>query len=301
MNDKPLLLLVEDEPISLELLNSTLQDFGYVTVTASTGADAWERVVQYRNRFDAILLDRVLPDMDSLSLLLKLKSDPGMTHVPVIMQTSLSSEADVADGLKAGAYYYLTKPFPPSTLLSIVRSAVKDRRDYLELLSSLQQARGIFSQLIQAEFWFRTQSEARDLATMAAHAAPDPGRVVLGLTELMLNAVEHGNLEISYAEKGALIADNALDREVERRLVQPAYAERRARLKIDHCPDCVCFEVSDEGAGFDWSPYMEMSPERAFDTHGRGIAMSRLVSFDKMEYRGAGNQVLCCVTAAKTA
>ena len=55
------------------------------------------------------------------------------------------------------------------------------------------------------------------------------------------------------------------------------------------------FTVRDQGKGFDWQQYLEMSPERAFDTHGRGIAMSKLLSFDRLEYRGCGNEVECVV------
>lgn len=289
--DKPLLLVVEDEPISREILVDTLQENGYELAVAITGEEAWQKIVLLHDRLDAILLDRLLPDMDALSLLVRLKADPGLTHVPVIMQTSLASEEDVADGLKAGAYYYLTKPFPPDTLLAIVRSAVQDRQDYLELQQSLRQARNILGHLERAEFWFRTQNEARDLATLTAHVAPDPTRVVLGLTELMLNAVEHGNLGISYAEKTRLIATNMLEAEVERRLHLPEFAQRRARLKIDRDAEGVHFTIRDEGEGFDWAPYIDMSPARAFDTHGRGIAMSKLLSFDRLEFHGAGNIV----------
>lgn len=291
----PLLLVVEDEPVSRELLVSLLQEGGYAYLTAGTGAAAWQAITHHRDEIDAILLDRMLPDMDALSLLVRLKADPGLLHVPVIMQTSLSSEADIADGLRAGAYYYLTKPFPPDTLLAIVRSALQDRRDYLELRRNLQQAHRILANLEQAEFWFRTPTEARDLASLAAHAAPDPGRVVLGLTELMLNAVEHGNLGIGYAQKSALIAAEQLEGEIERRLALPEYIDRRAHLKIDTDERSVCFTISDDGPGFAWREYLQMSPTRAFDTHGRGIAMSKLLSFDMLEYRQSGNLVVAGV------
>jgi len=290
--DKSLILVVEDEPISCEILVDTLHENGYSTVVAGTGAEAWDKINEYRGRLDAILLDRLLPDMDSLSLLIRFKADATQLHVPVIMQTSLSSEEDVADGLKAGAYYYLTKPFPPDTLLAIVRSAVKDRREYLQLQHSLSQTRSILKHIERAEFWFCTQSEARDLATVAANVAPSPERVVLGLTELMLNAIEHGNLNITYSEKTRLIEVNELESEVDRRLHLPEFNQRRARLKIDRDDESVHFVVTDEGAGFDWSPFIDMSPTRAFDTHGRGIAMSKLLSFDQLEYRGCGNEVV---------
>jgi DNA-binding response OmpR family regulator len=290
--DSPLLLVVEDEPISLEVLVDTLLESGYSSITATTGAEAWQHITDYRGRLDAILLDRLLPDMDTLSLLVKLKADPNLTHVPVIIQTSLSSEEDIADGLRAGAYYYLTKPFPPATLLAIVRSAVKDRRDYLQLQHSLRQAHSILKNLNRAEFFFSTQNDARSLATLVAHVAPDPERVVLGLTELMLNAVEHGNLGITYAEKSSLIESDKFEVEVARRLALPENSGRSALLQVEQASDAVRFVIQDKGEGFDWEQYLEMSPARAFDTHGRGIAMSKMISFDHLEYRGCGNEVV---------
>jgi len=295
--DTPLLLVVEDEPIGQAVLLDMLHANGYATITAETGAKAWEAIVLNRDRLDAILLDRLLPDMDSLTLLQRMKADKHTPPVPVIMQTSLSSEADIADGMKAGAYYYLTKPFAADTLLPIVRAAVRDWRDYLLIQNSLHRSRSILDHLERAEFWFRTQEEARELATQLAHLAPNPQRVVLGLTELMLNAVEHGNLGIGYAEKSALIVDDQLTAEVDYRLATPKYGTRRARLLFERQPAALTFVIRDEGAGFDWTQYVEMSPARAFDTHGRGIAMSRLISFDHIEYRGCGNEVVCRIDA----
>ena len=52
------------------------------------------------------------------------------------------------------------------------------------------------------------------------------------------------------------------------------------------------FTIRDHGQGFDWHEFLDMRPERAFDTHGRGIAMSRLISFDQLNYVGRGNEVV---------
>lgn len=291
----PQLLVVEDEAILRDILVETLSEYGYAVEVAETGAEALRVLESHAKTLDAILLDRLLPDMDGLGLLPRIKRNPALAHVPVIIQTSLTSPEDVAAGLNAGAYYYLTKPFPPEMLLSIVRAAVRDRLEYLDLQGRIRHAEGIMRHLVRGEFSFRTQSEARDLAALVAHAAPEPSRVVLGLTELMLNAVEHGNLAITYAEKSRLIAEEALADEVERRLSDSPYCDRTARLFLTRSPDAVEFLVQDEGVGFNWRPFLEMAPERAFDTHGRGIAMSRLLSFDHLEYRGRGNEVVCRV------
>jgi DNA-binding response OmpR family regulator len=295
LNGTPRLLVVEDEAMLLDLLCDTLTEAGFDVVGIATGAAARAELAARAVEFDAILLDRLLPDMDALDLMPEIKANPALARVPVIIQTTLASTEDIAAGLAAGAHYYLTKPFPPETLLSIVRAAVGDHRQFRQIQDNLEQAQSVMHHLERGEFVFRTLEEARRLAMQIAHAAPDPARVVLGLTELMMNAVEHGNLGISYEEKTRLIADQSLAAEIERRLADPDLAARRVRVRIERQPDALSYTVIDEGDGFDWQSYLDISPERAFDTHGRGIALSRMISFDAMEYRGCGNEVRCRV------
>lgn len=289
------LLVVEDEPVNLDLLLENLQDEGYDADGVSSGEAAWQALIADRAHYDAILLDRMMPDMDGIEILKRIKEQPGLAEIPVIMQTGMAAPADIAEGLRAGAYYYLTKPFEAETMLAIVAAALEDRQRHLELKAEAQQAARTLLCLSSAEFIFRTPAEARDIATMAANAAPDPGRIVLGLSELLLNAVEHGNLGLTYDEKSALIADNRLHEEIARRLAHPDYAGREASLRFERHDRELTFLIRDQGRGFDWEQYLEIRPERAFDTHGRGIAMARMISFDHIEYHGCGNEVLAVV------
>lgn len=107
----------------------------------------------------------------------------------------------------------------------------------------------------------------------------------------MLNAVEHGNLGITYDEKTRLGGGEALAEEIHRRLASADFANKVATVEFTRNRGELRFIVRDQGKGFDWRQYLEMSPERAFDTHGRGIAMSKLLSFDVLEYKGCGNEV----------
>lgn len=292
---KTCVLVVEDEPISLETLTENLVEDGYEAVSAASGEAAWSMLLASPERFSAILLDRMMPDIDGIEILRRMKAHPQFLHTPVIMQTGMAADGDVAAGLRAGAYYYLTKPFSADTLLAIVAAAINDCREYRELQREARRAGQTLLCLQSACFVFRSPEEARNIAALAANAAPDPERVVLGLSELMLNAVEHGNLGIGYQEKSLLIEDASLSEEIARRLAMPAYAAKHAELVIERSPERVSFLIRDQGGGFDWQRYLEMSPERAFDTHGRGIALSRLLSFDSLEYRGWGNEVLACI------
>ena len=114
----------------------------------------------------------------------------------------------------------------------------------------------------------------------------------MGLLELLLNAVEHGNLGIRYEEKTQLVLEDRWKNEVERRLELPQYRERQASVTYAKNARTLTLTIRDQGAGFDWRKYLEFDTERAFDPNGRGIAMARMMGFDSMEYQGNGNQVV---------
>jgi len=123
----------------------------------------------------------------------------------------------------------------------------------------------------------------------------NPERTVSGYSELLINAVEHGNLGITYAEKSKLLAEGKWADEVEHRLHSAANADKRVEVVLDKVADSLKVTISDQGQGFDWKKYMQFDPDRAFDLHGRGIAMTKVLSFDQLEYLGKGNSVVATV------
>jgi len=288
-------LVVEDEPIAREILVENLTGAGYQVATATSGSDAWELVSGAPERYDVLLLDRMMPDMDGIEILHRVKADPALRDKPVIMQTALTGNSEISEGLQAGAYYYLTKPFGAETLLAIVGAAVRDRITYAELKQELQNAIRPLTLLRTAEFVFRTPAEARDIATLIANAAPAPDRVVMGLSELMHNAIEHGNLGITYHDKTRLLETKNWDAEVARRLALPENADKRALITVERTDRELLFLIRDQGPGFEWHEFLHITPSRAGHTHGRGIALARMLSFDGLEYLGNGNQVRATV------
>jgi len=291
MSDTPHLLVAEDDPIGLEILLENLSDAGYAVDSAEDGDTTWALLAANPERYCAILLDRMMPGIDGIEVLRRVKADAALAHIPVIMQSALDQPEEVLEGLRGGAYYYLTKPFAADTLLAIVNTAVRDFRHTLEIRDEARKAARTLIHLEHATFLFRTPDEARDIATLLANACLDGEKVALGLSELMLNAIEHGNLGITYQEKSQLIAAGGLEEEITRRLADPVWGERRARIEFERGSQEICFLLCDQGAGFEWLDFLEMRPERAFDTHGRGIAMAKMLSFDSLEYRGCGNEV----------
>lgn len=300
MNEEiPTLLVVDDDAFYLEMLAESLEEAGYVTVRAENGLEAWHLLKDSPDRFDAILLDRMMPEMRGLEVLARIKSHPGLNALPVILQTSLAEKEEVLEGLRAGAYYYLTKPFERDQLLAIVQTAVDDFRRYRTLREDTKNTVHTLAMMEQGRFVFRTLKQARDLVTLISHAFPEAARIVMGLSELVINAIEHGNLGIGYDDKTRLNEQGIWEQEVERRLSHPENADKVVTLTFERTDDEIQFQIQDQGNGFEWRNYLEISPERAFDTHGRGIAMANMISFDRLEYQGCGNLVIVTVSVTR--
>lgn len=291
MSEKPKLLLVDDDDFIQLVIGENLAKLGYEVDIAQDGQEAWEKISLAPKSYDLILLDKMMPRMDGITLLKRIRADSSMAGLPVVMLTGADRAEDIVEGLAAGAYYYLIKPATQEVLSSVVKSALEESFRKRELLERIGQQRKNLCLLQKAVFSFRTLQEARDLALLLADISMNPEKTVSGYSELLINAVEHGNLGISYAEKGRLLSEDRWAEEVEARLKSPAYADQSVEVVLEKAGDALTVTITDQGQGFDWRKYMQFDPARAFDLHGRGIAMSSGLSFDKLEYHGKGNSV----------
>ena len=288
-------LVVDDEAINLMLIEEFLEQEKVTLELFSDPVLAWQRMQEADVSFSLVVLDRMMPRMDGMEFLRGIKREARFADVPVIMQTAASAPEQVREGLEAGAYYYLTKPYAPEALISIVRAALADRQARVALRSQAAQQDEVQRRLLNAEFVFSTLDDVSCLVPALAGLCPEPNRVAPGLSDLMVNAVEHGNLGITYREKSLLKWDGDWDAEIRRRLDLPQFKERRAVIRVERQATEINFRIEDQGDGFDWQKFLDFAPERAFDPNGRGIAMARMTSFTRLEYEGRGNVVIATV------
>jgi adenylate cyclase len=123
MRDPPLILAVDDTPQNLDLLRRRLSSQGYEVTTAEDGEAALERTAELLP--DLILLDIMIPRLDGIETVRRLKANPAHQHIPVILVTAKSDPMDVIEGLDAGGDDYLTKPIDHAALLARVRSMLR--------------------------------------------------------------------------------------------------------------------------------------------------------------------------------
>src|SRR5256885_14367091 len=116
-------LVVDDIPANVKLLEARLSAEYFDVTTAVSGADALS--ICERAECDVVLLDVMMPDMDGFEVCKRLKTNPATHHIPVVMVTALDSPSDRNRGLEAGADDFLTKPVSDVVLIARVRSLTR--------------------------------------------------------------------------------------------------------------------------------------------------------------------------------
>ena len=133
--NKPLILVVEDDPSIRRVIVLALKSGGYTDVTETADGDAALEAA-FRTRMDLVLLDLMLPGLDGISVCRRLRTNPETAEVAIVMLTARGAECDIVSGLDAGADDYITKPFSKEVLLARIRAALrKDERRSEERLT----------------------------------------------------------------------------------------------------------------------------------------------------------------------
>ena len=117
------ILIVEDEPAIADLIEMTLEPLGQPLIKAHTGNEAANLLES--TLFDLILLDVMLPGVDGIELLQRMKASAELRTIPVVMATAKGAEYDKIRGLDLGADYYLVKPFGVMELVSCVKAVLR--------------------------------------------------------------------------------------------------------------------------------------------------------------------------------
>lgn len=240
---------------------------------------------------DIVLTDTFLPMGEGLLLAKTLRAR--QIPCPVIIMDERRSEQAVIHALRAGAVDYLQKPIGVEELAHALQRARH------QIPPNLWETPG----MLRSDYALTIDSDPGHipaivswLVRVTALSLPDTTRLHLRgtLQELLLNAVEHGNLEISYAVKQQALAQNRLDEVVRERLDQPRLAHRTVTIHVhsDREKKLLEYRIVDQGKGFQWKSLLHRSVEAcaAEDANGRGIFLAQSF-FPSLRYNDRGNEV----------
>jgi len=322
------ILIAEDEEQIRSLIAEELADNGHEICEASDGKSGLNLARSFSP--DLIVSDVMMPGVGGFDFYKLLRAENSqLQSVPVIFLTALADKNDLLDGKLLGVDDYLTKPIDFNLLNATVNARLNsvDRRlsyitdklrkfydqfndqliskdnpryqsidqfleNYLTQIEQVTNVIPVRDNLQSTKYVFKTPEDVKKIAGGLSSLCDDPETTALGLVELMMNAVEHGNLAIGYDVKTKFLRSYNYQNEINRRLQLPENIDKQAtiefeRLKTGAIKFCIC----DQGQGFDWHEFVDFSPDRLTDMHGRGIAMAGAVSFSTLSYSGSGNIV----------
>jgi two-component system phosphate regulon response regulator PhoB len=127
MMPKKKILVVEDDRDISELITYNLEREGYEIACLYDGSQAVDFV--HKRKPELIILDLMLPEVDGIEICRQLKSDAATKHIPIVMLTAKSEEADVVVGLQMGADDYIPKPFSPKVLVARIKAITRRTAD----------------------------------------------------------------------------------------------------------------------------------------------------------------------------
>jgi DNA-binding response OmpR family regulator len=122
------ILVIEDDPALRELLHTTLTRNNYEVSLAENGLDALLQIDKAQQKPQLLLVDIMLPELDGLTLVRALKTRAETRSIPVVFITAKTDSKTIAEGISAGARYYVTKPFVLEDLLTKVKRAIGEAR-----------------------------------------------------------------------------------------------------------------------------------------------------------------------------
>jgi len=295
---KRTVLAVDDEEMNLMILAKNAKDAGYDVVPFSSADEAWQYLSANPTGIDIALLDKMMPGMNGIELLKKMKETESLKHIPVIIQTGDVGIRQMCEGLESGAFYYLTKPFHSHVLHALLQAAENECLLHEELHAKMVDEQGRFFNMMQeGEFGFSTHSEAKLLAAALSQVTARSDAVARGLMELFSNAIEHGNMEIGYQTKQDWLMSGRWVQELAERMIDPTYSGRRVKVRVEKILSVLQVTIRDDGKGFDWCRYLES--EAAKDAlnrpNGRGMLVAMGI-LDDVRFSSTGNEVRCNIS-----
>ena len=283
-------LIVTAQPELGSPSEHTLAQFGFQTVCINVRADSDVLTQLKGDCVPVFLIDQTVDQQDCEWFLSNRIAHIQDGDLKALVQLATADTVLEQQMLAKGAAHV----FFPDTQASVIQSVTcffaQEHASILRLKADIEQRSSAIGHIRSGEFQIRTRTEAQKLATMLSMTFTNPTPIALGLLELLVNAVEHGCLEIGHDEKGQLIETGILNTEINSRLKDKKYADRFVSLRFERGEKQSQFTITDPGPGFDFQSY-SVDGHDLCKKHGRGIMMA-YGCFCNVTYSGRGNVVL---------
>jgi DNA-binding response OmpR family regulator len=284
------ILVVDDSPTQLRQMQMVLEKEGYEVRLSSDGKDAMQKIEADPPML--VVTDLQMPEMNGLELVAAVNART--PSLPVILTTSQGSEEIAAKALREGASSYVPKRDLMSTLLPVVRQV-------LAVYRATQSNREVAKFAVASSITLSIENEemlvpkviARLELPMIELDLFDEGermQIAMALDEALVNAMVHGNLEVS-SELRQTDDGKPYTELIQKRKAETPYKDRRVKVHLEATNDAAKFVICDQGPGFDASALRDPTdPENLERAGGRGLLLINAF-MDKVIHNEQGNEI----------
>lgn len=276
-------------------LARSLEQLGYHVDLLAYNVASISQVADRSLAIEGIVIDRRGVKEIDRDVFTRLATDPRLIDLPKLLVAGSGDDEQICEALNANITNHVRTPFRVAVLDANLRALSRlrdERRAYLPL----PEAKTEILLIETCKFRVRTPAEAKKILPLLAQFFPDHRRATLGITELLSNAIEHGNLELGGSARNSLMRSGALQQEIHTRLLQPEFRDRRVDVVVARREDGILLTVTDQGPGFAWREHLDIDPSLANLECGRGIARARHLAFDNLTYNERGNQAVALMS-----
>ena len=246
MNYKGKILIVDDNIDLLDYLKDFFMIYNYDVILAETGAEGIDKFREFMP--DIVISDMRLPDKNGNIVVKEIKEID--RDVPIIIITGYSDHQLILSAMKNGAVDLLKKPFKPNDLKYLINKIeTLFRKIKVKLSASFVQweKRHI---IIKNDIHI-IRSVVDFIFSNIDYISEDVSFMKIGLQEVLINAIEHGNLDITNKEKQELLDRGDYNRILKERMQLPEYRDKFVDIKIFSTPEYLKITIQDMGKGFD--------------------------------------------------
>lgn len=284
------ILVVEDSPEQARMVSAIMQAAGYATEIASNGLEALQSIG--KNRPDLVITDLIMPGLNGLELVEAIRKDH--PSIPVILMTAFGSGEIAVRALRQGAASYVPKRRLRDEIARTVETT-------LGVAQAAREQERMFECLVESECRFVCDNDLSLVPALAGHIREIIGarwkkfdetrlmQVGIAVQEALLNAMHHGNLEVS--SKLREDDTDAYRELLEQRRDDPTYRDRRVSVSLKISASELSVVVRDEGPGFDPTVVADPTdPANLENVSGRGLYLI-WTFMDRVSHNETGNEI----------
>ena len=283
-------IVLDDDINILNIMKKYLIKLGFNPILSNEPKDFFKKVKQFSP--ETVIIDLILNN-NKIGFEIIEETKRIDNYITIVGLSGYSNKENIIKAMECGATFFLSKPFNFSELKDLFSKIILQRQ-YIDMSTIDTQSIEYEKRIVNINNDINLiHPTINQLLFLFKHILKDEAeKIRVGLFEALMNAIEHGNLEIDYETKRKALQNGNFDELIISRLLNDDTINKQITITMEFNKkdSTLIFSIKDQGKGFDWQKYLYESDIDSDQFNGRGIRIMRY-AFDEIVYNNKGNEV----------